>query len=417
MPGSKPERDALAGVRVLDLTRLLPGGFCTMLLADLGADVVKVEDTGRGDYLRWAPPFHDGAEPSAASAAFGALNRGKRSVCLNLKSPAGRDALLRLVRDADVLVESFRPGVLERLGLAPALLLEVNPALLVCSISGFGQDGEDRLRPGHDLNYIGLTGLLDLAGERGGPPVQPPTQTADVGGALLAAVGILAGLLSRALTGRGQVVDVSMTHGASAWLALAAAALLCDDAAPERGGLALGGGMVCYRPYRCADGWVTLGAVEEKFWRVLCERVGRPDLLPHQHDPPGSAAHAQLEAIFAARTRAEWAAFGTLHDCCLEPVLSLPEALASPRFAARGTVVELDGGSAIGPVRALGFPFRLSGTPAAPAGRPVPGLGEHTVSVLRAAGFAAADVDALLAAGAAAGPRPVTAGTVHELRL
>lgn len=402
---------------MLDLTRLLPGGFCTMLLADLGADVIKVEDTARGDYLRWAPPFHDGVEPSAASAVFGALNRGKRSACLDLKSDAGREALLHLARHSDVLVESFRPGVLDRLGLAPALLLEANPALLVCSISGFGQDGPDRERPGHDLNYIGLTGLLDLIGEKDGPPVQPPTQIADIGGAWMAAVGILAGLMSRAVTGRGQVVDVSMTHGASAWLSMAAAAFLCDGAAPQRGGLALGGAMICYRPYRCADGWVTLGAVEEKFWRALCLGVGCPELAPFQHDPPGSAAHRQLEAIFAARPRAEWEAFAAEHDCCLEPVLSIDEALVSPRLGERGIVVELDRPDATGPVRALDFPFRLSGTPAQAAGRPIPGLGEHTESVLREADMPDEEIDALLRSGAAAGLRPVAAGEMHELRL
>ncbi|HYF27409.1 MAG TPA: CaiB/BaiF CoA-transferase family protein [Baekduia sp.] len=405
--GSAPA--ALEGVRVLDLTRLLPGGYCSMLLADLGADVLKVEDTGMGDYLRWSPPFHPGVEPSAASAVFAALNRGKRSVRLDLKDPEGRAAMLRLVREADVLLESFRPGVMERLGLGPEVLLATNPRLVVCPITGYGQDGPARLRAGHDLNYLGLTGLLDLSGERDGPPVQSPTQLADIGGgALMAAVGVLAALLARGRTGRGQVVDVSMTHGASAWTVMAAAAFLCDGIPPERGDIALGGGMVCYRPYRCADGWVTLGAVEEKFWRAFCLGAGAPDLLGHQHDPPGSAAHERLEGIFRERGRDAWAAFGAEHDCCLEPVLTLEEALSSELLHRRDAVVRLDVDGAQLPVDVPGFPIALSDTPARPAGASVPALGEHTREVLLEAGLTEDDVERLLAQGTAAATTTAT---------
>jgi alpha-methylacyl-CoA racemase len=205
----------LEGVRVLDLSRLLPGPFCSLLLADFGADVLKVEDTAAGDYMRWTGPTYEGAEPSAASAMFLGLNRNKRSIRLNLKDERGRDVFLALVREADVVLESFRPGVLDRLGCGYEAMRAANPGIVVCAISGYGQDSPRRDRSGHDLNYLGLTGMLGLTGERDGPPVQPAGQIADLGGgALYAAFGILAALRERDRSGEGQLVDVSMTDGA-----------------------------------------------------------------------------------------------------------------------------------------------------------------------------------------------------------
>src|SRR6059058_3839359 len=195
----------LEGVRVLDLSRLLPGGFCSLLLADFGADVLKVEDTGMGDYIRWSPPYYEGAHESARSALFLSLNRNKRSIRLDLKHERGREALLRLVREHDVLLESFRPGVLERLGVGYERMREENPGLVYCAISGYGQDSPRRDCSGHDMNYLGLVGLLGLTGERGGPPVQAAGQIADVGGgALMAAFGILAALRERDGGGGGS---------------------------------------------------------------------------------------------------------------------------------------------------------------------------------------------------------------------
>jgi crotonobetainyl-CoA:carnitine CoA-transferase CaiB-like acyl-CoA transferase len=395
---------ALGGLKVLDLSRLLPGGFCSLLLADFGADVIKVEDTGMGDYVRWAPPSHAGADPSAGGAMFLALNRGKRSVRIDLKSEAGREVLLALVRDADVLLESFRPGVMDRLGVGWERLHAENARLVYCAITGYGQDGPYRDRAGHDTNYLALTGLLGLTGAADGPPVQAAGQIADVGGgALMAAFGILAALRERDRSGEGQFVDISMTDGSLAFLAMVAARAFADGKAPERGGLELAGGLLCYRPYRCADGWVALGALEPKFWRAWCEGAGRPDLVERQFEPVGSAVHAEVEAVFAARTRAEWAAFNDAHDCCLEPVLGLDEALASPLFAARGMVVEIEQPGAAQPVKLLGTPVKLSRTPADPrrAGGPV--LGEHTDAVLAEAGYDAAAIERLKAAGAVAG--------------
>jgi alpha-methylacyl-CoA racemase len=395
---------ALEGVRVLDLSRLLPGGFCSLMLADFGAEVIKVEDTGLGDYVRWSPPHHEGADPSAGSALFLALNRGKTSIRVNLKTDEGREVLLALAREADVLLESFRPGVLDRLGVGYERLREVNPGLVYCAITGYGQDGPYRDRSGHDMNYLGLVGLLGLTGETDGPPVQAAGQIADLGGgALMAAFGILAALRERDRSGEGQLVDVSMADGALSWLAMTAAQFLADGIVPRRGEGALNGGLVCYRPYRCADGWVTLGALEPKFWQAWCRGVGREDLVERQFERPGSPAHAEVEAVFMTRTRDEWQAFASEHDCCLEPVLELDEALESELVRARGMVTELDQPGAERPVRLLGVPVKLSRTPGDPDRAPGPALGEHTDAVLGALGYDEARIAALKEAGAVAG--------------
>jgi alpha-methylacyl-CoA racemase len=394
----------LAGIRVLDLSRLLPGGFCSLLLADYGAGVLKVEDTGIGDYIRWAAPRYEGADPSAASALFLALNRGKRSIRIDLKQPAGRELLLRLVRVHDVLLESFRPGVLDRLGVGYERLREENPRLVYCAITGHGQDGPDRDQPGHDIDYLARAGLLGLSGERDGPPLLAAGQIADLGGgALMAAFAILAALRERERSGEGQLVDVSMTAGARSWLALVAARHFADGAVPERGGLELAGGLACYRTYACADGWVALGALEPKFWEELCRGLGRDDLRDRHMDP---SVAGELEAIFGGRTRAEWERFDAEHPCCLEPVLDLDEALARAPEA----VVEVAQPGVAVPVRLLGPPVGLSRTP--PDGtRPAPALGADTDAVLAELGYDAAAIAALKASGAVAGTERAAAGS------
>ncbi len=395
----------LAGLKVLDLSRLLPGGFCSLLLADFGADVIKVEDTGMGDYIRWSPPYYEGAEETARGALFLALNRAKRSIRVDLKTEQGKEVLLRLARDADVLLESFRPGVLDRLGVGYERLRAENPRLVYCAITGYGQDGPGRDRSGHDMNYLGLNGLLGLTGEADGPPVQAAGQIADIGGgALMGAIGVLVALRERDRSGAGQFVDCSMFDGSLSWLALVAAEALATGALPRRGQLQLAGGLTCYRPYRCADGYVTLGALEPKFWQAWCRGVGREDLIDHAFDPPDSDAHRAACDIFAARTREQWRAFASEHDCCLEPVLELDEVLGSELVAAREMVVELDQPGASRPVRLLGAPVKLSRTPAEPARARGPGLGEHTDEVLAEAGLTPEEIAALHQAGAVAGP-------------
>jgi alpha-methylacyl-CoA racemase len=395
----------LEGLKVLDLSRLLPGGFCSLLLADFGAEVLKVEDTGMGDYIRWSQPAYEGAEQSAGSALFLSLNRNKTSIRLNLKSEEGREVLLALVREYDVLLESFRPGVLDRLGVGWERLRSENPRLVYCAISGYGQSGPYTQRAGHDMNYLGLIGLLGLTGEKDGPPVQAAGQIADLGGgALMAAFGIMAALHERERSGEGQLVDVSMADGALSWLAMVAARYFAEGRAPGRGELELAGSLACYRPYRCSDGWVSLGALEPKFWQAWCRGVGREDLIEQQFSPPGSPGHAETEKVFASRTRDEWKAFNDEHDCCLEPVLGLDEALDSELVRAREMVVGLDQPGVEEPVRLLGVPVKLSRTPGDAARLPGPVLGEHTDAVLRGLGYDGERIAALKESGAVAGP-------------
>jgi crotonobetainyl-CoA:carnitine CoA-transferase CaiB-like acyl-CoA transferase len=395
----------LSDIRVLDLTRLLPGGFCSLLLADFGADVVKVEDTAMGDYVRWAPPYYGSDEHQALgtrSALYLSLNRGKRSIRLDLKSDAGREALLRLAGEYDVVLESFRPGVLDRLGCGYEALRAANPRLVYCAITGYGQTGPNTQRAGHDMNYLGLNGLLGLTGEPDGRPIQSAGQIADLGGgALMAAFGVMAALRERERSGEGQQVDVSMTDGSLAWLAMTAAQYLCDGQVPQRGRGSLSGGIACYLPYEASDGWVTCGALEPKFWRNFCEGVGRPDLIEKQFAAPDSEDGQAIAAVFAERTRDEWLAFNDEHDAMIEPVLDLDEALSSQLVTEREMVVEMEQPE-LGPVRLLGVPIKLDRTPG-DATRPAPALGEHTAEVLGEVGFSEDEVTALLESGAAAG--------------
>ena len=396
----------LSDVRVLDLTRLLPGGFCSQLLADFGADVVKVEDTKLGDYVRWAPPYYGDDSQQALgtrSALYLSLNRNKRSIRLDLKSEGGREALLRLVGDFDVVLEGNRPGVMDRLGVGYERLRQENPALVYCAITGYGQTGPYTERAGHDMNYLGLVGLLGLTGESGGRPMQSAGQIADLGGgALMAAFGVMAALHEARRTGEGQLVDVSMADGALSWLAMVAGAYLCDGEVPRRGEGQLNGRFVCYLPYEAADGWVTMGALEPQFWARFCDAVERPDLIESQFERNGSQAWEEIAAIFRARTRAEWKAFNDQHDAMIEPVLDLDEALDSELVREREMVIEWEQ-PALGPVRQLGIPVKLSRTPGT-VHAPAPALGEHTEEVLRSAGFSDDEIKGLIETGAAAGP-------------
>jgi crotonobetainyl-CoA:carnitine CoA-transferase CaiB-like acyl-CoA transferase len=320
--------------------------------------------------------------------------------------------LLRLARGADVLLEGFRPGVLDRLGVGYERLRSENPGLVYCAITGYGQDGPNRDRSGHDMNYLGLGGLLGLTGESDGPPVQSAGQIADIGGgALMAVIGILIALRERERSGQGQFVDCSMFDGALSWLALVAAEAFASGRAPGRGEVQLAGALTCYRPYRCADGYVTLGALEPKFWSAFCRGVGREDLLNNAFDPPGSDAHRAVEEIFLTRTREQWRAFASEHDCCLEPVLDLDEALDSELVRAREMVAELAQPGAQQPVKLLGVPIKMSRTPGDPARAPGPVLGEHTDDVLAEAGFTTEEIASLHEAGAVAGPAGAVQGS------
>ena len=347
----------LTGTRVLDLTRLLPGAYCTQLLADLGADVIKVEEPGTGDYMRWTPPLVDGQ-----SALFNALNRNKRSVALDLKSDSGRDALLRLVDTAQVLVEGNRPGVMDRLHLGWEVLHARNPRLVMCSITGYGQDGPYASRAGHDLNYMAIAGALGLNGPRDGDPIPLSVQVADIGGGgLHPAVSILAALVAVQRGEAGRWIDSSMTDGALGFMALPLAALAAGERA-TRGAQRLDGRYPCYRVYRCKDGrHYSVGALEPKFWATLCDALGRPDLVEEQLSEAMEIQH-EVEAIFASRTRDQWQEQLSGLDVCCEPVLELDEVAMHPQVVARKV---LDHSGA----------------------RPAPRLGQHTEEILREIGL------------------------------
>jgi crotonobetainyl-CoA:carnitine CoA-transferase CaiB-like acyl-CoA transferase len=383
-----PLADALRGIRVLDLSRLLPGPFLTMVLADMGADVVKVEDPRVGDYLRAMPPQKGGI-----GGRFLAVNRGKRSIALDLKAPAGREAFLRLVERADVVVESFRPGVMDKLGLGYAPLAARNDKLIVCSISGYGQTGPYAHRAGHDLDYIGLAGVLAMGGPAGGAPAMPGVQIADLaGGALWGATAILGALVGRARTGRGAHLDISMTEGALALLAAELGNAECG-VWPTRGTASLNGGLACYGVYRTKDDrYLAVGALEPKFWLALNQAIGRPPQVAELIGSPAEQARVQgeLAAIFATRTAAEWHQVLAAHDCCVEVILELEELADHPLHRARGVFFTIDGGAGAGPVRQVRTPV---GAPRDP--RPPPRHGEHTREVLAEYGLDEATIAAL----------------------
>lgn len=385
---------ALSDVRILDLTRLLPGAFCTLMLADLGADVIKVEDTESGDYLRWTPPMVD-----EYSAMFHALNRNKRSVALNLKSGPGRDAFLDLVNNADVVLESFRPGVLDRLGLDYETLAARNPRIILCSISGYGQDGPYRDRAGHDLNYVALAGVLSVQGESGSVPVMPALQVGDFGaGALHAALAILAALHQRAQTGSGQRCDIAMLDGLISWMSPQMAQYSATHRVPSPGSQLLNGRYPCYRTYRCADGAVTVAALEPKFWDALVMSLGLSHLAGQglAEGVDGERIGAELQRALRQRTRAEIADLGDVGDVCCEPVLTVDEVFDVPQVAHRGSL--LPSGVA-GPVAQAACPIRLSESPAT-VRRGAPAWGADTRDVLQEAGYGDAEIVGLVAAGA-----------------
>jgi crotonobetainyl-CoA:carnitine CoA-transferase CaiB-like acyl-CoA transferase len=386
----------LTGIRVLDLTRLLPGAFATALLADLGAEVIKIEQPGTGDPMRaYEPRIGD------ASAFTWVTDRNKRSVALNLRDARGRDALLRLAAGADVLIESFRPGVMERLGLGYDAVSAVNPALVYCSLSGYGVDGPRAQEAGHDVNYIGRAGLLSTTGV-GVRPAIPGVQIADLaGGSLLGVAGLLAALVRAQRSGEGDHVDVAMTDGAFALQALNLAEFFVHERSPGIERELLNGRFPCYALYECADGRsVTVGALEPPFWRELCEGVGRPDLLESQFDPD---ALPTWRALFLQKTRDEWLAALDGRDACIGPVNDLREAIDDPQLRHRQMVVEVEHPE-VGPMPQLGTPIKLRRHPAS-IRTPAPRLGDATRDVLSEAGLDDSEIEALISPQAAERPR------------
>lgn len=384
---------ALDGVKVLDLSRLLPGPFASLVLADLGAQVDKIEDPGPGDYMRHMPPHVSPPEDpnDTQSSIFVSINRNKRSATLDLKRPEARDALLKMVKSYDVLLEQFRPGVLDRLGLSHQKLLQENPRLVICALTGYGQDGPLAQRAGHDINYLARAGVLGFQGPAQGAPQPPGFQLADIGGALWSVIGILAALADREKTGKGSIVDISMLESSMGFAAVSYG-MMVAGVTPKAGDEALTGGIAIYGTYATKDARaMSLGALEPKFWGAFAAKIGHEMSMgdftvgPHQ-----AALKEKLATIFLAKTQAEWVAISHEGDFCLEPVLLPHELQNDPQIAARRIFFEL--ASTWGNLVQMRTPV----TPHGFAHTPPPRHGEQTEAILREAGLSDDEVAALI---------------------
>lgn len=355
----------LNGIRILDLTRLLPGPFITQLLADLGAEVIKVETPTAGDYSRLAPP------EMGLGDLFEAINQGKKSVAINYRNPRGREAFLKLAASADVVIESFRPGAAERMKIDHETLRAIKPDLIYCALSGYGQTGPYSRRAGHDINYTAISGALSLNASNGEVPHVYGLTVADLSGAMLAGLAILGTIIGRQKSGEGAYLDVALFDGILSWMIPMAGAPFFSGIPLMGGTLPLQGGLACYNVYETADGkYISLAALEPTFWSDFCKVTGRNDLLPRQFD---RTIKEEVRRIFKQRSRAEWLEAFLSTDGCVEPVLSFEEALAHPQVRARGFVRE-ENGRAVG----LNSPFVFAHREA----RRAPGLGEHTRDIL-----------------------------------
>lgn len=384
----------LSGVRVLDLTRLLPGPMCTLHLADMGADVIKIEDTGAGDYARTL-----GVPEGRIAPVFLAINRNKRGMRLDLKQAEGVEVFMDLARTAHIIVEGFRPGVVDRLGIGYRAVQAINPAIVYCAISGYGQTGPYRHLAGHDLNYCSYAGLTDQIGEPEGTPVIPNFQVADIlGGAVIPAMGILAALFDAQRSGQGRFVDVAMTEGVLAHNVQALSAVALNGKVTPRGADLLSGREGCYNVYPTSDGrFMAVGALETKFWEDVCDVVARPDLKRHHWAADGdpSVAVAEMRKVFATRTQAQWLEAFAGHDCCVSAVRPFEEVMEDPQHAAREMFVHAPHPTA-GDVLQFGPPLKLSDY-SFEVERPAPASGEHTAEILASLGYPPERIDALAA--------------------
>lgn len=374
---------ALSGLKVLDLTMNLPGPYMTWILALLGAEVVKVENPSGGDYSRAL--LGDGQ----SSPFFAAVNRNKKSVALNLKHREGKRLFQKLLNHYDVLVEGFRPETMERLDLGFDVLSAINPRLIYVSISGYGQSGPNKMRAGHDINYLALAGIIGMTGSRNGELAMPGVQIADLaGGSLMALTGLLAAIIQRERTGRGQFVDVSMYDGAFSLATMVFAGVEAGLEHPEPTKMMLNGRFPCYGLYKTSDGrYMSLGALESKFWKNFCMAVGREDLLGAQFGGPEVVT--ELARLFVSKTQDEWTEFMVTADACCEPVLNLNEAADSPLTQARSMINRDSEGK-----RFLEFPLKLSESEP-PIDEPAPGLGQHTREILAGLGITEKELQSL----------------------
>ncbi|MCJ7493095.1 MAG: CoA transferase [Deltaproteobacteria bacterium] len=372
----------LKGVRVLDMTWALAGPYCTMVLCDLGAEVIKVESPDGGDPSRKSLPFIEGV-----SSYFLSVNRGKKSVAVNLRHPQGKEIVLALANQSDVLVENFRPGVMDRLGLGYGALRETNPRIIYAACSGCGQKGPYAHRPAYDVVVQGMGGALSITGEAGGPPVRVGFSIGDIGGGIFTALGVLAALHERESSGQGQMVDISMLDGQIALLENAFARFFATGEVPQR----IGTRHPLRTPFQAfptQDGHIVLAAGEERFWQRLCQVINRPDLLGDERfkdNPSRTRNHDQLEPILKEITRtkktAEWVALMDKNDIPCGPVNSIDQVVNDPHTAAREMITEVEHSKA-GRLKVVNSPLKLSRTPVK-IERACPELGEHTEEVLQ----------------------------------
>lgn len=396
----------LSGMTVLDLSRLLPGPLCSMHLVEMGARVIKIEDTGMGDYARSL-----GAQKGSSSPMFQLLNRSKESISVDLTKPEGLDIVLKLVEKADVVLESFRPGVMKKLGLDYDKLKALNPKIVVCAISGFGQTGPWALKAGHDMNYCATSGLLDQVGSAESGPVLSNFQIADIaGGALSAAMAILAGLLGAERQGEGSFLDISMTDCAFANNMIPMSYFNATGKSPRRGQDLLTGGVPCYRLYETQDGrHMAVGSLELKFWQQVCEILERPEWAVAYGDFMGAATspekmqktkavEAEVEALFKSQPQSHWRDLFADSDCCVTPILNMPEVFEHPQLLAREMIQELNVSATekvVGPAPAIKYGAQSLDAQKILNEQAGPAQGEHTLAVLRELSFSQADIDQL----------------------
>ncbi len=381
----------LSGIKVIDLTKLAPGPFCTMILGDLGAEVIKVEEPGPPTGRRAQQAGAAGVQGPAGGfggSPYNALNRNKKSIGLNLKSAPGKEIYLKLVEDADVVVEEYRPGVAKRLGIDYDTLKASNPRLIYCAVTGYGQDGPYRDLVGHDLNYIATAGVLSLLGRPGQPPTIPHNLIADyAGGGMHGAIGVLAALVARTHTGRGQYVDISMMDGSLALLAQSFSTFFASGQVPKRGETMLDGGIPNYNVYATKDGKIiTIGSLEPWFFANLCRALGRDDLIEHEFNPAKrEEIHRFFAESFRTKTRDEWFEILGKTDICVGRMLTLDEVPNDPQVLARKMIVELNGPGGQ-KVKQVGISVKLSETPGSIRSLS-PQLGQHTDEIVGALGY------------------------------